>query len=248
MENILIVKDLFVQVEGKEILKNFNFSINKGGIHAIMGPNGSGKSSFVYTVMGHPNYVASQGNITFLGKNIAALSPDKRAKLGLFLAFQYPHEIGGATVFSFLKEAYTIKVGKLVTMAKFSDSLFKNMDALEIDKSFAYRSLNEGFSGGEKKKLEILQMLMLRPKLAILDEIDSGLDVDSLKVVSEGILHAKKENPDMAVLIITHYQRILKYIKPDFVHVMHDGEIKKSGSFLLVKTIDLHGYSEFING
>lgn len=248
MKNILNIDNLSVQVEDKKIIKNFNFSLAEGEIHAIMGPNGSGKSSLAYSLTGHPKYVITQGNITFLKKDIAALSPDKRAKLGLFLAFQYPYEISGATVFSVLKEAYTIKKGKLVTVTKFSEMLFKYMDILHIDKSFAYRDLNEGFSGGEKKKLEILQLLMLQPKLAILDEIDSGLDIDALKVVSCGVVHAKKENPQMAIILITHYQRILTHIRPDFVHVMHEGQIKKSGNALLVKTIDLHGYNEFIHG
>jgi len=248
METILKIDNLFVQVDSKEVLNNFTLSFGAGEIHALMGPNGSGKSSLAYAVMGHPAYVNTQGKLTFLGKDITTLSPDKRAQQGLFLAFQYPHEIGGATVFSVLKELYTIKTGKLVTMAKFSTTLFAYMDDLKIDRSFAYRSLNEGFSGGEKKKLEILQLLMLQPKFAILDEIDSGLDVDALSVVSQGILQAKKESPDMAILIITHYQRILKYVSPDFVHVMHKGEIKASGTDALIKKIDQYGYSGFLHG
>jgi len=248
MENVLNINNLFVQIKGKKIIKNFNLSIAKGKVHTLMGPNGSGKSSLAYAIMGHPSYAISQGTVAFLGKDVTSFSPDKRARCGLFLAFQYPHEIVGATVFSVLKEAYSIKIGKLVTMAKFSSSLFAYMDVLKIDHAFAYRNLNEGFSGGEKKKFEILQLLILQPKLAILDEIDSGLDVDALKVVSEGILHVKKENPDMAILIITHYQRILQYVAPDFVHVMHDGQIKKSGDVSLIKTIDQYGYNELVNG
>jgi len=234
--------------QGDRILKDISVKINSGEIHAIMGPNGSGKSSLAYTLMGHPSYVIKTGSVSFLGKNIVGLSPDKRAKLGLFLAFQYPHEVSGATVFSVLKELYVTKIGKLVTITKFSMLLFEYMDLLQIDRNFAHRSLNEGFSGGEKKKFEILQLLILQPKLAILDEIDSGLDIDALRIVAQGILYAKEQNPTMGILLITHYQRILNYITPDYVHVMHNGEIKKTGDFLLAKNLEQHGYSELVNG
>lgn len=252
MEKLLDIKDLCVfinnKIESKEIIKNLNLCVNLGQIHAIMGPNGSGKSSLAYTIMGHPNYIIKSGDIFFLGKNINNLFPDKIAKMGIFLAFQDPCEIPGATVFSILKELYVAKSKKLVTVSTFSDILFKKMDILGLAHDFAARDLNLGFSGGEKKKFEILQMLVLQPKLVILDEIDSGLDVDALKVVATGILEAKKEDPDMGILIITHYQRILKYINPDFVHIMQDGKIIKSGDFSLVNEIELHGYSQYLDG
>jgi len=245
MDKMLYVKDFSVSVDDKKVIKNLTLSINKGHVHAILGPNGSGKSSLVYSLMGHPNYKVTGGEVIFMGENITKLAPDKRANLGIFLAFQYPCEIAGATVFSVLKEMYTIKTKKLITIAKFTDILFENMDVLGIDYSFAKRALNEGFSGGEKKKFEILQMLILKPKLVILDEIDSGLDIDALKIVSEGILRAKQENPDIAILIITHYSRILKYIIPDQVHIMCDGEIKKTGGVLLIQEIEENGYASF---
>lgn len=247
MGNILKVNDLFVQIEGKKVVKNFTFSFSTGEVHAIMGPNGSGKSSFAYALMGHPRYVITQGAITFLQKDITHITPDKRAEQGLFLAFQYPHEINGATAFSVLKEAYGFKKGKLVSVAKFSSILFEYMDILHIDRSFAYRNLNEGFSGGEKKKFEVLQLLLLQPKLAILDEIDSGLDIDALKIVADGIMYAKKKNPGMAIILITHYQRILHYMQPDVVHVMHNGQIKRSGSTSLIAEIEERGYKEVID-
>jgi len=251
MDKILKIKDFFVsiddKIDDKKVVKDFNLSINKGCVHAIMGPNGSGKSSLAYSLMGHPSYKIMGGEIIFLGENITNLAPDKRANLGMFLAFQYPCEISGATVFSVLKELYTIKTKKLITVAKFTDILFENMDILGIDYSFAKRALNEGFSGGEKKKFEILQMLILKPKFLILDEIDSGLDIDALKIVSAGILKAQENNPDMGILIITHYSRILKYIMPDFVHIMCNGKIKKTGGPELIEEIEKDGYARFIS-
>lgn len=244
MEKLLKINDLCVLIDGKEIIKNLSLCIDAGQIHAIMGPNGSGKSSLAYVIMGHTSYFIKSGEIKFCDKNINNLSADKRAKLGIFLAFQDPCEIPGATVFSVLKELYVAKSKKLVTLVSFSAILFKKMDLLGINHDFAYRDLNAGFSGGEKKKFEILQMLVLQPKFVILDEIDSGLDIDALKIVATGILEAKKENPDISILLITHYQRILKYIIPDFVHIMQNGEIKKSGDLSLVQDIELYGYSK----
>ncbi|MFC1842493.1 Fe-S cluster assembly ATPase SufC [Candidatus Dependentiae bacterium] len=234
-------------IDKKNVIKRVNLSINAGDVHAIMGPNGSGKSSLAYAIMGHPSYNVTGGNLAFLGKildgvGVNKVPVDERARMGMFLAFQYPYAISGATVFTVLKELYVQRIKKLVSVTKFSEILFGYMDMLSIDQGFASRNLNEGFSGGEKKKFEILQMLILKPKLVILDEIDSGLDIDALQVVSDGINHAKKKNPDMGILLITHYQRILRYIKPDFVHVMHNGEIKKSGDFTLVKQLELQGY------
>jgi len=212
-----------------------------------MGPNGSGKSSLAYALMGHPRYHVSSKKAIFLHQKLQALSPQKRAKLGLFLSFQHPCEIPGATVFSVLKEAYSAKTEKLVSVGTFTDILFENMDLLKIDHSFAYRGLNEGFSGGEKKRFEILQMLLLKPKLAILDEIDSGLDVDAIKIVAQGIAKLRAENPEMSLLIITHHRKILKHLAPNFVHVMHAGKIIRSGDSCLIKQIEQSGYNEFIH-
>lgn len=249
IKKVLQVNNLCVSINNiissKDIIKNLNLCIDAGQVHVIMGPNGSGKSSLAYSIMGGPNYYIKSGQIKFLDKNIITLSPDSRARLGIFLAFQDPCEIEGATVFSILKQLYMAKSSKLVTISKFSEFLFEKMDILKISHDFACRDLNVGFSGGEKKKFEILQMLILQPKLVILDEIDSGLDVDSLQIVAAGIVAAKKDNPEIGVLIITHYQRILKYINPDFVHIMQNGEIKKSGDFSLAQDIELRGYGEY---
>jgi len=247
MSTALTIKNISVTVENSHVIKQLSLSINPGEIHVIMGPNGCGKSSMAYALMGHPRYLLSKGEITAFGKDITQLSPDKRAKLGMFLAFQYPYEIPGATVFSVLKESYVAITGKLVSMAKFSEILYKNMDLLQIDHDFAFRNLNDGFSGGEKKKFEILQMLVLQPRLVILDEIDSGLDIDSLRIVSQALLHAKKENPQMSFIIITHHLNILKHIRPDFVSIMHNGEIVDSGDFSLAKEIEAKGYCRFID-
>jgi len=247
MSTVLNLKNICVKIENRQVIKNLNLSVNPGEIHVIMGPNGCGKSSMAYTLMGHPSYVISNGQIDAFGQNITRLSIDKRAKLGIFLAFQYPHEIPGATVFSVLKESYVAITAKLVSAAKFSEILYEKMDLLQIDREFAFRNLNEGFSGGEKKKFEILQMLVLKPRLVILDEIDSGLDIDSLKIVSQAILHARKDSPQMSFIIITHYLNILRYIQPDFVRIMHSGEIVASGDFSLAKEIEDKGYNRFID-
>jgi len=245
---LLHIKNLSVVIEEKKIISQLNLEIQSSEVHAIMGQNGSGKSSLAYAVMGHPRYAIFSGDIHFLGQNITNMAPDKRARQGVFLAFQHPFEIPGATVFSVLKEAYVAVTGKLVTISSFSNMLYEKMDLLQIDRSFAGRNLNEGFSGGEKKRVEILQMLILKPKLALLDEIDSGLDVDSIKVVANGIRTLKAENPGMSLLIITHHQHILRHIQPDVVHVMHDGKIVKKGDSMLAQKIEQYGYSGLLHG
>lgn len=242
--NLLEIKDLHVQYEDTEILNGVNLTIKPGEIVALMGPNGSGKSTLSYTLMGHPKYAITKGSILFNGQDITQLPAHERAKLGLFLSFQYPSEISGVTVSNFLRTAYNAKAEKKLGVPLFNKLLWENMDELNMDRSFAQRSLNEGFSGGEKKRLEILQMKILDPTLAILDETDSGLDVDALKIVSEGInsVHGN----DKGILLITHYQRILEYVTPDTVHVMAKGKIVHSGGKELVKEIEEKGYGKYV--
>ncbi|MEM5797570.1 MAG: Fe-S cluster assembly ATPase SufC [Candidatus Aenigmatarchaeota archaeon] len=241
----LEIKDLHVSIEGKKILNGVSLKIKEGELHALMGPNGSGKSTLAYVLMGHPKYKIDSGEIIFHGENIINLTPDKRAKLGLFLGFQYPTEVPGVTFKNFLWTAYkTLNNG--ASYVDFNEILDEKLELLEIDKSFVLRYLNEGFSGGEKKRSEILQLAVLNPKIAVLDETDSGLDVDSLKIVANGI---KKLNENgMGILLITHYQRILNYILPDFVHVMTDGKIVKSGGHDLAKEIEEKGYEGIKDG
>lgn len=239
---MLEIKNLHASVDGKEILKGVDLKINPGEIHALMGPNGSGKSTLSFVLMGHPKYKVTDGEILFDGKKFNDLAPNDRAKLGLFLGFQYPTEISGVSLFNFLKTAYNSlheNNGRVSSM-EFREILKDKMKLLGVEDSFINRYLNEGFSGGEKKRGEILQMAVLNPKIAVLDETDSGLDVDSLKIVAEGInTIASKQN---GVLLITHYQRILKYIKPDFVHVMIGGKIMKSGGHKLAEELEERGY------
>ncbi|HDH4113282.1 TPA: Fe-S cluster assembly ATPase SufC [Staphylococcus aureus] len=242
MASTLEIKDLHVSIEDKEILKGVNLTINTDEIHAIMGPNGTGKSTLSSAIMGHPSYEVTKGEVLLDGVNILELEVDERAKAGLFLAMQYPSEITGVTNADFMRSAINAKreEGQEINLMQFIKKLDKNMDFLDIDKDMAQRYLNEGFSGGEKKRNEILQLMMLEPKFAILDEIDSGLDIDALKVVSKGIDQMRGEN--FGALMITHYQRLLNYITPDKVHVMYAGKVVKSGGPELAKRLEEEGY------
>lgn len=242
MSSTLEIKDLHVSIEDKEILKGVNLTVNTGEIHAIMGPNGTGKSTLSSAIMGHPSYEVTQGEVLLDGVNILELEVDERAKAGLFLAMQYPSEITGVTNADFMRSAINAKreEGQEINLMQFIKKLDKEMDFLDIDQDMTQRYLNEGFSGGEKKRNEILQLMMLEPKFAILDEIDSGLDIDALKVVSKGINQMRGE--DFGALMITHYQRLLNYITPDKVHVMYGGKVVKSGGPELAKRLEEEGY------
>ena len=238
----LKIEDLHVSIEDKEILKGVNLEIKGGEIHAIMGPNGTGKSTLSSAIMGHPKYEVTSGNITLDGEDVLEMEVDERARAGLFLAMQYPSEITGVTNADFMRSAINSKreEGDEISLMKFIKEMDKKMDLLEMDQDMAQRYLNEGFSGGEKKRNEILQLLMLQPAIAILDEIDSGLDIDALKVVSKGINQMRNE--DFGCLMITHYQRLLNYITPDYVHVMMQGKIVKSGGAELAQRLEAEGY------
>ncbi|MBM0290778.1 Fe-S cluster assembly ATPase SufC [Staphylococcus pseudintermedius] len=242
MPSTLEIKDLHVSIDDKEILKGVNLTINTGEIHAIMGPNGTGKSTLSSAIMGHPSYEVTQGEVLLDGVNVLELEVDERAKAGLFLAMQYPSEITGVTNADFMRSAINAQreEGNEINLMQFIKKLDKQMDFLDMDKDMAQRYLNEGFSGGEKKRNEILQLMILQPKFAILDEIDSGLDIDALKVVSKGINEMRGE--EFGSLIITHYQRLLNYITPDHVHVMYNGIVVKSGGAELAKRLEEEGY------
>jgi len=241
---LLEVKDLRVTVETREILKGINLTINAGEVHAIMGPNGSGKSTLAYAIMGHPKYKVVSGDILFNGQSILTLTTDQRARLGLFLAFQTPLEIQGVPLTGFLRTAYNMMItqagGVQVSPMEFMKIVREKIAMLNVDESFIRRYLNEGFSGGERKKNEVLQMLILKPKLAILDEVDTGLDIDSLRIIAQAINTLRDNN--RAMLMITHYQRILKYVKPDFVHIILDGKIVMSGDYKLAEELETKGY------
>ena len=245
---MLEVKDLHVSVEGKEILKGVNLTVEKGQIHALMGPNGSGKSTLSNVIMGHPKYKVTKGEIIYKGKNIMELKPYERAKLGMFLAFQYPMEVQGVGLSHFLFTLFRQKLGtdkpSHQMLMEFKKDLTEKMQLLKLDKSFAERSVNVGLSGGEKKRAEVLQMLMAKPELAVLDETDSGLDIDSLKVVANGINTLR--GPDFSALLITHYQRILSHLTPDVIHVLHDGRIIKTGGAELAHELEKKGYGWLI--
>jgi Fe-S cluster assembly ATP-binding protein len=248
----LVIRNLHVSVEDREILKGLDLEVNKGEVHAIMGPNGSGKSTLANTLMGHPAYKVTEGEIWFKGRNIVGLLPDERAQMGLFLAFQYPSAIPGVSVPNFLRTAINARRGQpagaakgnggggSISMKEFRQLLKERMAMLKMDPSFTQRYLNDGFSGGEKKRMEILQMAMLEPEIAILDETDSGLDIDALRIVSEGVNQLM--SPDLGVLVITHYQRILSYIKPQYVHIQVDGKIVMSGGPELALELEERGY------
>lgn len=244
----LEIKNLHVNVnteQGKiEILKGVDLVINSGETHAVMGPNGSGKSTLAYSIAGHPRYEVTDGEILLDGEDVLEMSPDERARVGLFLAMQYPVEVPGVSVSNFLRTAKTAIAGEAPALRTWVGEVRGAMENLRIDSSFTERNVNEGFSGGEKKRHEILQLELLKPQFAVLDETDSGLDVDALKVVSEGVNRAK-ENSDLGVLLITHYTRILNYIKPDFVHVFVDGQIAEQGGPELADRLEAEGYDRY---
>ncbi|MBK8870008.1 MAG: Fe-S cluster assembly ATPase SufC [Elusimicrobia bacterium] len=239
------VVDLHVSVEGKKILNGLSLKINPGEIHAVMGPNGSGKSTLSYAVMGHPRYIVESGDILLQGESLLTLKPNERAIKGLFLGFQYPVAVPGVSIVNFLRTAMKNRRGTDVNLKDFRKELKENMKVLKMDSAFANRYLNEGFSGGEKKRLEILQMALLQPVMAILDETDSGLDIDALRIVADGI--NRLSSPDRGILMITHYQRLLDYVKPGFVHVLSGGRIVRSGGADLALELENKGY-EWITG
>ena len=246
MSSALEIRNIHADVEGKEILKGVNLVVKTCEIHALMGPNGTGKSTLANVLMGHPSYKVTDGEILFNGENILGLAPDERSRLGLFLAFQYPVAIPGLTLANFLRSAINAHrkakdpEDRGIPIPQFRTLLKQKMDLLEMPHEFAGRYLNDGFSGGEKKRAEILQLATLEPHIAILDETDSGLDIDALRIVSEGVNTVS--GPDLGVLVITHYQRILNYIKPQFVHIMLDGQIVESGGPKLAERLEQHGY------
>jgi Fe-S cluster assembly ATP-binding protein len=241
---VLEIRNLHADINGREILKGLNLTVKAGEIHAIMGPNGSGKSTLAKVLAGHPDYEVTQGEVIYQGKNLLEIDPDERAREGVFLAFQYPIEIPGVSNANFLRMAYNEKAKQEgrdeLDPLEFDDLIREKMQIVEMDASFINRSVNEGFSGGEKKRNEILQMAVLEPKLAVLDETDSGLDIDALRIVANGI--NKLANQDNAIILVTHYQRLLNYIVPDFVHVLHQGLIVKSGGKELAQELEQKGY------
>lgn len=240
--SVLEIKNLHVSIEGNEILKGVDLTIKGGEFHAVMGPNGTGKSTLASAIMGHPSYEITEGSVILDGEDVLEMEVDERARAGLFLGMQYPSEISGVTTSDFLRSAINARreEGDEIQLMPFIKEMDEALDYLDIDKNMAQRYLNEGFSGGEKKRNEILQLLMLKPEIAILDEIDSGLDIDALKVVSKGINKLRDEN--FGCLIITHYQRLLNYITPDYVHIMMQGRVVKSGGAELAKRLEAEGY------
>jgi Fe-S cluster assembly ATP-binding protein len=242
----IVINNLYAGIDGNEILRGVDLTVNQGEVHALMGPNGTGKSTLAYVLMGHPKYKVTEGEVIFKGVNVLDLKPDERARMGLFLAFQYPVAIPGVSVANFLRTAVNARrkadnpEDKGIPIPEFRTMLKAKMDLLKMDHAFAGRYLNDGFSGGEKKKAEILQMAALEPEIAILDETDSGLDIDALRIVSDGVNALRGE--DLGVLVITHYQRVLNYIKPDYVHIMLDGRIVESGGPELALTLEEQGY------
>jgi Fe-S cluster assembly ATP-binding protein len=242
-QNALVIKNLHVKVENKEILKGIDLTIEPGKVHAIMGPNGSGKSTLAYTLMGHPGYEVTEGEILVNGENVTELEPNERAKAGLFLAFQYPHTVPGVTMANFLRTAVNAVRETPVPPKEFRQKMVEKMKLLRMNNEFAGRYVNDGFSGGEKKRAEILQMAMLEPKYAVLDETDSGLDIDALRIVADGVNALL--GPELGVLVITHYQRLLNYIKPDYVHVLVNGKIVREGGPELALELEKAGYEQF---
>lgn len=244
--NLLSIKSLHVSTGGKEIIKGLNLNIRQGEVHALMGKNGSGKTTLSYALMGHPKYTITSGSIEFEGEDINTLTPDKRAKKGVFLAFQYPVTVPGVSVASFLRNSFQAVRGDEPQKPNFRKFVREKLKELDIPEDFMSRYLNEGFSGGEKKRLEILQMALLNPKLMILDETDSGLDIDALKTIADGIKNMRSGS--RAILLITHYQRMLQYIRPDYVHILADGKIARSGGYELGIELDEKGYEHILRG
>jgi Fe-S cluster assembly ATP-binding protein len=239
-EPLLVIKDLHVKVEDKEILKGVNLTVNDGEVHALMGRNGSGKSTLSYTLMGHPRYHVTEGQILYRGQDLTGMTADERARAGIYLAFQYPVAVPGVSVSNFLRAAVNAKRGADVPVKEFRKELRAQLANLAIKDDFLGRYVNEGFSGGEKKRLEVLQMSLLKPTLAMLDETDSGLDIDALKTVAQGI--NAMTGPDIAIIMITHYQRMLEYIKPGFIHIMQEGKIVLSGGAEVAQQLEAEGY------
>ena len=245
----LIIRNLHASIDGSEILRGVDLELSKGEVHAIMGPNGSGKSTLAHVLMGHPAYEVTDGEVEFKGQNVLELEPDQRARLGLFLAFQYPAAIPGVTVANFLRMAVNAKRRSAdgeenpIRIPEFRKLLQENMEQLKIDRSMTSRYLNDGFSGGEKKRMEMLQMAMLQPEIAILDETDSGLDIDALRIVADGV--NSLIGPEMGALVITHYSRLLRYIKPDHIHVLVEGRIVRSGGPELADELESEGYTPY---
>jgi Fe-S cluster assembly ATP-binding protein len=238
----LEIKDLHISIGDKAIVKGLTLTIKQGEVHAVMGPNGTGKSTLAKAIAGHPDYTITGGDVLLDGKSVLAMQPDERARSGLFLAFQYPSEIPGVSIANFLRAAVQARLaeGEELDASGYYKKLYSKMDLLKIDRKFTARSVNEGFSGGEKKRCEILQMAMLEPKIALMDETDSGLDIDALRIVADGVNTMR--GPNLGVLLITHYQRLLDYIVPDFVHVMYDGRLVKSGDKSLALELEAKGY------
>jgi Fe-S cluster assembly ATP-binding protein len=238
----LEIKDLHISIGDKPIVKGLTLTIKQGEVHAVMGPNGTGKSTLAKAIAGHPDYTITSGDVLLDSKSVLAMQPDERARSGLFLAFQYPSEIPGVSIANFLRAAVQARMaeGEELDVTGYYKKLYAKMDLLKIDRKFTSRSVNEGFSGGEKKRCEILQMAMLEPKVAMMDETDSGLDIDALRIVADGVNTMR--GPNLGVLLITHYQRLLDYIVPDFVHVMYDGRLVKSGDKSLALELEAKGY------
>ena len=244
---LLEINDLYITAEdGTEILNGVSLTIQEGEVHALMGPNGCGKSTLATSLLGTPEYLVTKGSIKFKGEDITGLDSSERGKLGMFLAFQYPQEFPGVSVLNFLRQTVEARTSKEISILNLRKLMLAWMEKLDMDTSFADRYLNEGFSGGEKKRNEILQMALLEPDFAVLDETDSGLDIDALQIVANGVNQIRKERSEMAVLTITHYQRLLDHLEPDYVHILIDGKIAESGGFELVEKLDSQGYEAWL--
>ena len=242
---LLDIQELSVKIGDTQIINKLNLKIEAGKVYAIMGPNGSGKSTLAFTLLGHPSCNVVNGGVIFKGRDITDLAVDKRSKLGIFLSFQNPYEIPGLQVLTYLKEIYSLHQEEDISIQEFKEKLKEYLEVLNLDEAFLWRNLNDNFSGGEKKRMEMLQLMVIQPSLAIIDEVDSGLDVDALQVVAKALNFCRAKNPDMGILLITHYQRILEYIIPDFVHVICNGFIVESGYADLAKKVEVAGYAKY---